>query len=101
MGGQKPKRGAKNQKGGAHFKNTKLDVCSNRGGQTLNGGSGTTGSPLATTLQAILLGCKGYFSQISLHLPQKLSCDKLSPYKFSVAVGTLYFPLPSCHRLEN
>ena len=35
------------------------------------------------------------------NLPEKLSCRKLSPYKFSVAVGTLYFPLPSCHNLEN
>jgi len=30
-GGLKPKRGAKNQKGRPHFKNTVLDVCSNRG----------------------------------------------------------------------
>ena len=22
-------------------------------------------------------------------------------YKFAVAIGTLYFPLPCCHRLEN
>ena len=28
-------------------------------------------------------------------------CDKLFPYKFSVAVDSLCFPLPSCHRLEN
>jgi len=26
---------------------------------------------------------------------------RISPYKFSVAVDTLYFSLPSCHRLEN
>jgi len=25
------------------------------------------------------------------NLPEKLLCDKVSPYKFSVAVGTLYF----------
>jgi len=34
-------------------------------------------------------------------LAEKLLCGKLSPYKFSAAVGTLYFPLPFCHRLEN
>jgi len=33
-------------------------------------------------------------------LPEKLLCDKLSPYKFFVAVG-IYFPLPSCHKFEN
>ena len=41
-----------------------------------------------------------FFARISPHLPEKLLCDKLSPYKFSVAVGTLYV-LPYCHRLEN
>jgi len=30
-GGQKPEGGAKNQKGGPHFLNTLLDVCSNQG----------------------------------------------------------------------
>jgi len=52
-GGQKPEGGAKNQKG-EHFKNTVLDVCSNRwakgemgGAPILNGGPGTTG-PLSS-----------------------------------------------------
>jgi len=30
------------------------------------------------------------------NLPEELLCDK-----FSVVVGSLYFPVPSCHRLEN
>jgi len=34
-------------------------------------------------------------------LPEKHACDEFPPYKFSVADGTLYFPLSSCHRLEN
>ena len=32
-----PKRGAKNQKGRSHFKNTILDVMQQQGDQTLNG----------------------------------------------------------------
>jgi len=32
---------------------------------------------------------------------QKCLCDKRSPYKFSAAVGSIYFPLPNCYRLEN
>jgi len=32
---------------------------------------------------------------------RKLLCDKLSQAKFSPAVGTLYFSLPYCHRLDN
>jgi len=32
---------------------------------------------------------------------QRLFCDKRSPYRFSVVVGTCYFPLPCCHRLES
>jgi len=51
--------------------------------------------------QAIICECKGYFVQISPNLPEKLLCDKRSPYNFSVAVGRLYFPLPCCHTLEN
>jgi len=43
----------------------------------------------------------GYFTYIPLNLSEKLLCDKLSPYKFSLGVGALYFPLPSCHRLAN
>jgi len=35
------------------------------------------------------------------NLSEKLLCHKLSPYKFSVFVDALYFPLPYCHRLEN
>jgi len=43
--------GAKNDKEGPNFFNTRLDVCSNRGAkhqmgeQVLNGGPGTTGPP--------------------------------------------------------
>jgi len=45
--------GAKNHKGGAHFKNTILDVCSSRGAKhemgghkiQMRGGAGTTGPP--------------------------------------------------------
>jgi len=32
---------------------------------------------------------------------KKLLCDKPFPYKFSVTVGTFYFNLAYCHRLEN
>jgi len=56
-GDQKPEGRAKNQKGGPHFKNTVLDVCSNQGtkremgGHRFQmGGPGTTDPPLATTL---------------------------------------------------
>ena len=34
-------------------------------------------------------------------MPKKLSCNKLSPYRLSVAVSTLYFPVPCCRRFEN
>jgi len=34
-------------------------------------------------------------------LLEKLFCDNLFPFKFSVAVDTFYFPLPSWHRLKN
>jgi len=44
--------------------------------------------------------CKECFSRIFSNLPEKFFCDKLSPYKFSVVVSTLCFPLPCCHRLE-
>ena len=37
-GGQKPERGTKNQKGGKHFKNAALDVCSNLGAKREMGG---------------------------------------------------------------
>jgi len=30
--------------------------------------------------------CEGYFAQVSSSLPEKRSCDKCSPYKFSVAL---------------
>jgi len=49
---------------------------------------------------AIFCECKGYFAQKSLNLPAKLLCDKLSPYEFSKGVVTLYFCLPSFHRLK-
>jgi len=59
--GQKTDGGAKNQKGGPHFKNTVLDVCSNRGAKRemgrhrfQMGGPGTTAPPLATTLNHVL-----------------------------------------------
>ena len=42
------------------------------------------------------LGCKRYFAHIFLNLSKKILCDELSPYKCSLSVGTLYFPLPSC-----
>jgi len=51
--------------------------------------------------QARIWGCKGYFDRISPNVPEKRLRDKLSLYKFSVAVGTSRFPLSSCHRLEN
>jgi len=47
------------------------------------------------------LGVQRIFCQNFPKFAEKLLCDKISPYKFSVAVGTFYFPLPSCHRLEN
>ena len=47
------------------------------------------------------LWCKKYFAHIFLNLSEKLLCDKLSPYKCSLGVGTLYFPLPSCQRLAD
>jgi len=48
--GQKAEGWAKNQKGGLHFKNTALDVCSNQEAKREMGGSGTTKPPLATAL---------------------------------------------------
>jgi len=42
-------------------------------------------------------GAKDIFTQISPNLPEKRSCDKLLIYKFSVAVGTVYFSLPCYH----
>ena len=54
-----------------------------------------------TGVGACIFGrCKGYFSQISLNMPEKILCDKVSLYKFSVPVGTIYFP-PSFHIVEN
>jgi len=47
------------------------------------------------------LGSKEYFARIFPNLPEKFSCDKISPYKFSVAIVALCFPLPCCHILEN
>jgi len=47
-----------------------------------------------------LLGVQRTFARISPNLPEKLLCDKLSLYKFSVIVGTFYFPLLCCHRLD-
>jgi len=55
-GGQKPEGGAKNQKEGPHFKNTVLDVCSNRWAKReiwapiSNGGRAPLAPPLATSL---------------------------------------------------
>jgi len=37
--------GAKNQKGGPHFQNTVLGVCSNQGAKREMGGPGTTAPP--------------------------------------------------------
>ena len=36
-----------------------------------------------------------------LTFPEKLLCDKLSLYKFSLAVGTFHFHLPCYHRNKN
>jgi len=44
-----------------------------------------------------VLGCKGYFAQI---FPKKLYATSFRSTN-SVAVDTLYFPLPSFHKLEN
>jgi len=35
------------------------------------------------------------------NLPEKLLCDKLSSYKFSVVLGTLYFSQLCCHKHET
>jgi len=43
----------------------------------------------------------GVAKDILSKFPRKTFCDKLSPYKCSVAVVSSYFPIPSCHRLEN
>jgi len=48
-----------------------------------------------------VLRVERYFARIFPNSPEKLLCDKLYPYKFSVAVGTIYFLLPCCHKLEN
>jgi len=61
--------------------------------------SENSSSPWCPTRQ--FLEYKGYFAQIFLNLPQTILCNKRSPYKLSVVAGTLYFPLSSCHRLEN
>jgi len=62
--GQKTDGGAENQKGGAHFYNTALDVCSNRwakremgwGTDFKWGGRALLGPPLATALAGPLIG---------------------------------------------
>jgi len=55
-GGQIQKEGPKTSRGGAHFKNTVLDVCSNQGAKREMGGTyfkwgpATTAHPLAAAL---------------------------------------------------
>jgi len=34
------------------------------------------------------------------NFPKILPCEKLSPYKLSVAVRTLYFPLPQAQNIK-
>jgi len=46
-------------------------------------------------------GRKGYFAETSPDLPEKVLCNKHSPYKFRVTLGTLYFPLPVLAKIEN
>jgi len=41
--------------------------------------------------QVIFWGCKKFFVRFSPNLPEKLLCDKRSPYKFSVAVSIFFF----------
>jgi len=53
-----------------------------------------TGYLKVGAVESNLWGRKGYF-------PRKKLCNKFSPYKYSLAVGRLYFPLPCCHRLGN
>jgi len=52
-GGQKPEGGVKKQKGGPHFQNTVLDVCSNRWAKREMGGHRfqMRGAPLALPLK--------------------------------------------------
>jgi len=47
------------------------------------------------------LGMQRIFCSNFQSCPKNFYGDKHSPFKFSVADGTLYFPLPNCHRLEN
>ena len=47
------------------------------------------------------LRVEGCFARISPNFPKKHLWDKFSPYRSSVPVATLYFPLPYCQRREN
>ena len=47
------------------------------------------------------LSAQRYFARIFPNLLEKHFISQTSLYKFPVALGRLYFPLPCCHKLDN
>jgi len=94
-GGQKPKGGAKNKKGGEHLQNTVLDACSNKGTKREMGGHRFQmggRAPLAPPLATALFLCNQTLQRFQRFSSCGYSSDRRSgAIKFVILRST--FPL--------